>query len=50
MIFAATTSILWILLREGSQYPLGLEPMFPALFAAAVCLLVDLMLQRAASP
>ena len=38
MLAAATISISWIVLRSGSDYPLGLEPMFPALIASGLCL------------
>jgi SSS family solute:Na+ symporter len=39
MLAATTISTSWILLRSGGDsYPLGIEPMFPALIAAALCL------------
>jgi SSS family solute:Na+ symporter len=38
MLAAATISTSWIILRSGSGYPLGLEPMFPALIASGLCL------------
>jgi SSS family solute:Na+ symporter len=41
MIAAAATSCAWILLRGSGGYPLGIEPMFPALLAAGACIVVD---------
>ena len=50
MIIAAATACVWILLGGGSGYPLGMEPMFPALFGAACCLFVDGLLRRTMVP
>jgi SSS family solute:Na+ symporter len=50
MVTAATTACAWILLRGGDGYPLGIEPMFPALLAAGSCLLTDAILRRAETP
>jgi SSS family solute:Na+ symporter len=47
MMVAAFTATAWIVLRNGDTYPLSIEPMFPALFGAAVCLLADQLLRRA---
>lgn len=41
MLAAASVSTSWIFLRESGDYPLDVEPMFPALIAAALCLVVD---------
>jgi SSS family solute:Na+ symporter len=41
MVTAAVTACAWILLRGSSGYPLGIEPMFPALLAAGFCLVID---------
>jgi SSS family solute:Na+ symporter len=46
MLAAATTSISWIILRSGSNYPLGLEPMFPALTASGLCLFMRIRKPR----
>jgi SSS family solute:Na+ symporter len=50
MITAAATACAWILLRGSGGYPLGIEPMFPALFGAACCLLADGLLRRTMAP
>ena len=49
MISAATTACAWILLRGSSGYPLGIEPMFPALLAAGFCLVIDGVLRGVAT-
>jgi SSS family solute:Na+ symporter len=49
MIVAAATASTWILLRKADGYPLGMEPMFPALLTAALCIIVDLIAQRSAT-
>jgi solute:Na+ symporter, SSS family len=36
----------WILARSGGRYPLGLEPIFPALFVSAAIWLADVGLRR----
>jgi SSS family solute:Na+ symporter len=41
MVGAATVSTTWIVLRAEGAYPLDLEPMFPALAAATLSLVVD---------
>jgi uncharacterized membrane protein YeaQ/YmgE (transglycosylase-associated protein family) len=46
MIVAAFTATSWIVLRRGDTYPLSIEPMFPALIGAAVCLLADHVIRR----
>ena len=46
MVLSALTSTGWILLATGGGYPFGVEPMFPALAAAAGCLVVDHILRR----
>jgi SSS family solute:Na+ symporter len=46
MIAAAATACAWILLRRSSGYPLGMEPMFPALLAAGICLISDRVRSR----
>ena len=50
MVAAATTAGVWILLRGNGGYPLGMEPMFPALLGAACCLLGDRLLRRSRLP
>jgi SSS family solute:Na+ symporter len=50
MVVAATTSTAWILLRGADGYALGLEPMFPALLGAALCLLADGVHRRTTNP
>jgi SSS family solute:Na+ symporter len=50
MVTAAATSCVWILLRGGGGYPLGVEPMFPALLAAGICLVTDRVRFRAVNP
>jgi len=50
MMSAAATAIAWILLRGRDGYPLGMEPMFPALLAAGLCLVIDGVFPRAATP
>jgi SSS family solute:Na+ symporter len=46
MIAAAATACAWILLRSSSGYPLDMEPMFPALLAAGICLITDRIRSR----
>ena len=41
MVSAAAISSAWILFRDSGGYPLGVEPMFPALLTAALCLVAD---------
>ena len=41
MVSAAAISCAWILSRDDGGYPLGVEPMFPALLTAALCLVAD---------
>jgi SSS family solute:Na+ symporter len=50
MITAAATACAWILLRGSGGYPLGMEPMFPALLVAASCLMTDRLLHRTVVP
>ena len=50
MVMAAATACAWILLRGSSGYPLGMEPMFPALLTAACCLIGDGLLRRTVAP
>jgi len=50
MVTAGATSCVWILLRGSGGYPLGVEPMFPALFAAGICLVTDRVRSRAVHP
>ena len=50
MVTAAATSCVWILLRGSGGYPLGVEPMFPALLAAGICLVTDRVRFRAVNP
>ncbi len=38
---AALTATGWILARRGGAYPLGIEPMFPALAVSAACWVVE---------
>ena len=49
MFTAAMTAIIWILLRGEDGYPLGIEPMFPALLIAALCIVVDMIGHRSAT-
>ena len=49
MAGSAAVSMIWILLRETGSYPLGLEPMFPALATAAFCLAIDRLIGRSAT-
>jgi len=44
MLLAAVTAAGWILFPGSGEYPFGVEPLFPALSAAAVCLAVDRLL------
>lgn len=37
MVLAASTATLWIVIAGGGDWPLGLEPMFPALAASFCC-------------
>lgn len=37
MMLAAATAVAWILGKSGGAYPLGVEPMFPALLVSAAC-------------
>ena len=46
MIVAAIIAGGWIVLRGGDGYPLGMEPMVPALLGALCCLLADGLLRR----
>ena len=46
MILAAAIATAWIAAGDETGYPLGMEPMFPALAAAALCWLADLGLGR----
>ncbi len=50
MLASAAVATAWILLREIAAYPLGLEPMFPALAAAALCLAADRVLKQTTTP
>ncbi len=50
MIAAAATACAWILLRGSDGYPLGVEPMFPALLAAGLCLVADRIRQPSREP
>jgi len=43
MVLGATVSLGWIIAGSGGSYPLGVEPMFPALGASLGCWLVDLL-------
>lgn len=47
IIVAALTSIGWILAGGGGRYPLGLEPMFPALAVSAGLLALGIFRRRA---
>jgi len=47
MVLAAITATGWILVAGADGYPLGVEPMFPALLAAAACLAADRLLSLA---
>ncbi len=38
MILGALTALFWILLAGPRGYPLGIEPLFPALSVSLVCL------------
>ena len=40
MLTAAATAIAWIVCSGDAGYPLGVEPLFPALLVATICLLV----------
>ncbi len=46
MITGGGTALLWILLGDNGTYPLGLEPMFPALALSALCWLADCAIRR----
>ena len=46
MVSATAIAAGWILLLRDGRYPLGLEPMLPALTAALACWGVDLALRR----
>jgi Na+/pantothenate symporter len=45
MLLGAATAACWIFASEGGTYPFGLEPMFPALILAALCLVTDRVLR-----
>ena len=45
----AAASMVWILAGEEFRYPLGVEPMFPALLTAVLVLVVDRIHDRAAT-
>ncbi len=47
MLSAAAVAAAWIVGAEGGRYPLGLEPMFPALAVSALCLGGGLLHARA---
>ncbi len=47
MIVAAATAAGWILAGTAGAYPLGVEPLFPALTAAAGCWLIEKISSRA---
>ena len=49
MFTAAATAAAWIVGAGPSGYPLGLEPMFPALAVAMACLSVDQVIRRTAT-
>lgn len=49
MIAAAATAVAWIAFSDASGYPLGVEPMFPALTVAACCLAADRFAKRSAT-
>jgi len=49
MVTAAMTAIIWILLRGEDGYLLGVEPMFPALLIAALCIVLDMIGHRSAT-
>ena len=46
MVLGAVTATGWIIGAGADGYPLGVEPMFPALLAAAGCLAGDRLLSR----
>ena len=41
MVLGAVTATLWIFASVDGVYPFGVEPMFPALLLAAICLVGD---------
>ena len=47
MIGAAAVALGWILAANDAGYPLGVEPMFPALGVSVVMWVVDRIKQRA---
>lgn len=49
MLTAAATAIVWIACSDPSGYPLGIEPLFPALMVATVCLLTGWAWRRTAT-
>jgi hypothetical protein len=49
MLTAAATAAGWIVSAGPSGYPLGLEPMFPALAVALLCLTGDRVIRRIAT-
>ena len=49
MLTAAATSASWIASAGPSGYPFGLEPMFPALGIAVMCLMVDRVIRKIAT-
>jgi SSS family solute:Na+ symporter len=50
LVSAAVTSAGWILAARDGAYPLGLEPMLPALAMALACWAADLLLRRLGRP
>ncbi len=49
ILAAAATAIVWIAVSGPSGYPLGIEPMFPALAVAAGCLAAGRIVERSAT-
>jgi hypothetical protein len=46
MVLAATTATAWIIISTDSGYPLGVEPLFPALGIALTCWALDRIAAR----
>ncbi|MGD1149059.1 MAG: hypothetical protein ABR961_14040 [Thermoanaerobaculaceae bacterium] len=46
MLITALVATGWILARSGGRYPLGIEPIFPALLVSAAMWLLDVVLRR----
>jgi hypothetical protein len=49
MVLAAATATAWIAMADRGGYPLGVEPLFPALAVSAACLGANALRRRRAT-